>query len=48
MILNLLPYIPEMRRKEKTYRPEDMWDIDDSELFSKYCPGPANVVSTVL
>jgi len=38
--LDILPYIPEMRRKEKTYKPEDMWDIGDSELFFKYCPDP--------
>jgi integrase len=29
-----------MRRKEKTYRPEDMWTIEDSEIFFKYCPDP--------
>jgi len=38
--LDMLPYIPEMRRKEKTYRPEDMWALEDSELFFKYCPDP--------
>ena len=29
-----------MRRKEKTYQPEDMCPIEESELFFKYCPDP--------
>src|SRR5215831_484354 len=37
---DVMPYIPMMRRKEKTYRPEDMWTIEESELFFKYCPDP--------
>ena len=37
---DIIPYIPIMRRKEKTYRPEDMWTIEESELFFKYCPDP--------
>ena len=35
---DIIPSIPMMRRKEKTYRPEDMWTIEESELFFKYCP----------
>ena len=35
---SIMPYIPKMKRKEKTYRPEDMWTIEESELFFKYCP----------
>ncbi|MGA8083560.1 MAG: tyrosine-type recombinase/integrase [Candidatus Nitrosopolaris sp.] len=30
--------IPKMKRKEKNYRPSDMWTLEESEIFFKYCP----------
>jgi integrase/recombinase XerD len=37
---DMIPYIPRMKRKEKTYKPSDMWTIEENELFLKYCPDP--------
>ena len=37
---DIIPYLPRMKRMEKTYKPSDMWTIEDNELFLRYCPDP--------
>ena len=30
---DIIPYLPRLKRMEKTYKPSDMWTTEDNELF---------------